>query len=114
MSFNVVIVIQENPFKTHRPVESLRIALGLSTGFPSLKIILLNHAQALLDEEIGDIVDVEILEKYSPVIQELSLPFFISQDKQKDRRFDPAFNITPVSLENIQTIILQGDRVMIF
>jgi len=114
MSFNVVIVIQENPFTTHRPVEGLRIALGLSTGFPSLKIIILNQALVLLTDEVGEIMDGEILEKYMPTIQNLCLPIFIARESAKEFQLNLDLNISQVSPEHITTIIRQADRAIIF
>ena len=61
---SVVVVIREDPRKTHRAVEALRIALGLSTGENPMTVVLLDQAPLLISDDPEEIVDGEILEKY--------------------------------------------------
>lgn len=77
MAKNVAVVIQEDPRKTHRPVEALRIALGLSAGSHMTTVVLLGEAARLLGDETDDILDIEILEKYLPAIKQLEIPFIV-------------------------------------
>ena len=60
MSPSVVVVIHGDPLKTHRPVEALRIALGLSTGDNPLTVVLLGRSPLLLTDETGELMDAEI------------------------------------------------------
>src|SRR5690349_150303 len=55
MAKNIVVVIQEDPRKTHRPVEALRIALGLTSGSHRTTVVLLGEAVRLLGDETDDI-----------------------------------------------------------
>lgn len=77
MAKNVAVVIQEDPRETHRPVEALRIALGLSAGSHMTTVVLLGEAVRLLGDETDDILDIEILEKYLPAIKQLEIPFIV-------------------------------------
>lgn len=77
MAKNITVVIQEDPRTTHRPVEALRIALGLVAGSHHTTVILLGEAYRLLTEETDDIVDVDILDKYLPSIAQLQIPFIL-------------------------------------
>lgn len=77
MAKHVVVVIQEDPRKTHRPVEALRIALGLRAGSHMTTVVLLGEATRLLSEDRDDIVDEDILEKYLPSIEQLDIPFVL-------------------------------------
>ena len=61
MSKRVAVVISEDPYVTARPVEALRIALGLCAGDHETTVILLGQASRLLMEETDEIVDVGIL-----------------------------------------------------
>ena len=45
---SIVVVIQEDPQKSGRAVEALRIALGLGAGENPLTVVLLNQAPLLL------------------------------------------------------------------
>ncbi len=79
MAKNIAVVIQEDPRKTHRPVEALRIALGLTAGTHTITVILLGEAVRLLtdDSETDDLIDLDILEKYLPSIEQLEIPFIL-------------------------------------
>ncbi len=77
MAKTIAVVIQEDPRKTHRPVEALRIALGLVAGSHHTTVVLLGEAFRLLTDETDDIIDVDVLEKYLPSIAQLQIPFLL-------------------------------------
>lgn len=77
MAKNIAVVIQEDPRTTHRPVEALRIALGLVAGAHITTVILLGEAVRLLTDDTDDIIDLDILEKYLPSIEQLEIPFIL-------------------------------------
>ena len=113
MAKNVVVVIQEDPRNTHRPVEALRIALGLVAGSHVTTVVLLNESVRLLYEDVDDIIDVDILEKYLPSIEQLEIPFILPSQT------DPAplrdgFHIRYSSEEDIRTLIESVDRSLVF
>ncbi|MBM4119845.1 MAG: DsrE family protein [Nitrospira sp.] len=115
MSPSVIVVIRQDPRKTHRPVEALRIALGLSTGENPLKVVLLGEAPLLLAEEPGDdIVDVEILEKYLPSLKHLEIPFLVPVGSITRFGMDSDFCLTESSLEAIRSSVVASDRVLVF
>jgi hypothetical protein len=100
MAKTVAVVIQEDPRKTHRPVEALRIALGLASGSHVTTVVLLGEAVRLLGDETEDILDVEILEKYLPTIEELEIPFILQETPDPI----PVRGKFPVTRQNDQTI----------
>ncbi|HJU04115.1 MAG TPA: hypothetical protein VJ692_03115 [Nitrospiraceae bacterium] len=114
MPLSIVVVIREDPKKTSRAVEALRIALGLATGANPLTIILLNEAPLLLSEETDDIVDGEILEKHGPVFKELKTPFVLLQGARTRIALDADFQTREASGEEIATLITSTDRVLVF
>lgn len=114
MSLSVVVVIQEDPMKTHRAAEGLRIALGLSTGPNPLTIILLSHALSLLTDEAAEAVAADILEKYLPVVQELGIPIVIPEGSLARFPIDPEFAVRETSLSNIASLVSHADRVLVF
>ena len=61
MSKRIAVVISEDPSVTARPVEALRIALGLCTGDHATTVVLLGRAPLLLMEDTEEIVDIDIL-----------------------------------------------------
>lgn len=113
MAKNVAIVIQEDPRKTHRPVEALRIALGLSSGSHRTTVVLLGEAARLLGDETDDIIDVEILEKYLPSIEQLEIPFILQDTSPQI----PVRNTFSIKRENdlaISSIIQSMDCALVF
>ncbi|NKB80879.1 MAG: hypothetical protein GKS05_03075 [Nitrospirales bacterium] len=114
MPLTIVILITQNPKHTHRAVEGLRIALGLSTGPNPITIVLLGQAPLLLTDEVEEVIDAEIIEKHLPVIQELQLPLVVSQDATSQFDFDPGFSIQEASSDDIASLITKSDRILAF
>lgn len=113
MSEKIVVLLREDPMLTHRPVEGLRIALGLSTGPNPLSIILLGKARMLLTEDALDVVDAEILEKHLPVIQELEIPLVIPKGSSEEFSIDPDFSVQEATLPEIHSQLNDAHRVMV-
>jgi hypothetical protein len=114
MSPSIIVVIRDDPRKTQRPVEGLRIALGLSTGGNPLTVMLLEQAPLLLTEDLEDIVDAEILEKHLPALKELQIPFLVTEGASSRFEFDPGFRLQEVPSENVSSLIARADRVLVF
>ncbi len=113
MAKTIAVVIQEDPRKTYRPVEALRIALGLVAGSHTTTVVLLGEAHRLLSDDLDDIVDVDILEKYLPSVEHLEIHFILQSET------DPAlvrkeFSVQYESDETIRSLIKSMDRTLIF
>ncbi len=113
MAKNIAVVIQEDPRKTHRPVEALRIALGLIAGSHPTTVILLGEAIRLLSEDTDDIVDADILEKYLPSIEHLEIPF-VFQSAINRSNIREKFVTRYETDESIRSLIQSMDRTLIF
>ena len=114
MGLSILVLIQSNPLETHRPTEGLRIALGLSTGAASVTVVLIEQARMLITDETTDVVEVEILEKYLPMIQELQLPIVVPDGSAALFPADPDFAVREVSKSGITSLLCQADRVLVF
>ena len=113
MAKTVAVVIQEDPRKTHRPVEALRIALGLASGSHVMTVVLLGEAVRLLGDETDDILDVEILEKYLPAIEQLEIPFIL-QDIPNQLPVRDEFSVRREGDETISSFIRSMDCALVF
>lgn len=113
MAKNLAVVIQEDPRKSHRPVEALRIALGLASGSHMTTVVLLGEAVRLLGDEIDDIRDVEILEKYLPMIEQLEIPFILP-DALDQIPVRDEFSISRENDETINYFIRSIDCALVF
>jgi hypothetical protein len=111
---SVVVVIREDPRKSHRAVEALRIALGLSTGENPLSVILLGQSPLMISGEPEDIVDGEIMEKYLPSFKHLKIPFLVPVGTRVRFDIDPEFDIKELSEEAIRSTISGSSRILVF
>jgi sulfur relay (sulfurtransferase) DsrF/TusC family protein len=110
----IVVVIREDPRKTHRAVEALRIALGLAAGDNPLTVVLLDQAPLLLVEESSDIVDKDILDKYLPSLKQLQVPFVVRSGTQLQFELDPEFSAREATRQEIDSLVSHSDRVLVF
>jgi len=113
MSKRVAVVISEDPSVTARPVEALRIALGLCAGDHETTVILLGLSPLLLMKDTEAIVDVDILEKYLPSFKHLSVPFIVEPGTAMDAWSDD-FSVTTQTTDEIRQFIRTVDRSLIF
>jgi len=109
----IAVVIQEDPRKTHRPVEALRIALGLVAGSHHTTVILLGESFRLLTDDIDDVIDVDILEKYLPSIIQLQIPFIL-QSGLDQTQLSSEFQVRYDTDEHIADVIRSSDCALIF
>jgi len=113
MSKRIAVVISEDPSVTARPVEALRIALGLCAGDHETTVILLGRSPLLLMKDTEAIVDVDILEKYLPSFKHLSVPFIVEPGTAMDAWSD-SFSVTTQTENEIRQFIRRVDRSLIF
>lgn len=113
MAKRVAVVIGEDPTTTHRPVEALRIALGLCAGDHETTVVLLGKAPLLLTDETDDVVDVDILEKYRPSFAQLDVPFIVESGTATDALCDE-FSVTHKSPKEIRLLLQAVDRTLVF
>jgi sulfur relay (sulfurtransferase) DsrF/TusC family protein len=109
----VAVVIQEDPRTTHRPVEALRIALGLVAGSHTATVILLGEAVRLLTSDTDDIIDVDILEKYLPSIEQLDILFILPQAFDLSS-LSGEFSVRCESEDTVAAVIRSMDCALIF
>ena len=115
MNTSILVLIKSNPLENHRPVEAIRIALGLASSDHEVKIVLLNQAPLLLADNTEDIVDGDILQKYLPTFIELEQTFFVEEGSLKAHPLeDSDYKIQPVSFDEITEMIRLAGRFFIF
>jgi hypothetical protein len=113
MSKRIAVVISEDPYVTARPVEALRIALGLCAGDHETSVILLGCSSRLLMRDTEEIVDADILEKYLPSFKQLSIPFIVEPGTAMDAWSDD-FSVTTRTADEIRQLVQTADRSLIF
>ena len=113
MSKRIAVVISEDPCVTARPVEALRIALGLCAGDHETTVVLLGRASILLKEDTEEIIDVDVLEKYLPSFKHLSVPFIVEVGTALDAWSDD-FSVTTRTADEIRQFVRSVDTSLIF
>ena len=113
MSKRIAVVISEDPFVTARPVEALRIALGLCAGDHVTTVVLLGLSSRLLMQDTEEIVDVDVLEKYLPSFKHLSVPFIVEPGTVTDVWSDD-FSVTTQTSDEIRQLVRTVDRSLVF
>ena len=113
MSKRIAVVISDDPRATARPVEALRIALGLYAGDHKMTVVLLGQAPLLLKEDTEEIIDVDILEKYLPSFKHLSIPFVVEPGTVVDARAN-GFFVTTLPVDEIRQLLRSVDRSLVF
>jgi sulfur relay (sulfurtransferase) DsrF/TusC family protein len=113
MSKRIAVVISEDPCLSARPVEALRIALGLCAGDHETTVILLGRAPLLLMKNTDEIIDVDVLEKYLPSFQHLSVPFIVEPGTATDAWSDD-FSVRTLPADDIREFVRSVDRSLVF
>ena len=113
MSKRIAVVISKDPCVTARPVEALRIALGLCAGDHETTVVLLGRAPLLLMKDIEEIVDIDILEKYLPSFKHLSVPFIVEPGTAMDAWSD-SFSVMTRTADEIRQFIRTVDSSLVF
>ena len=113
MAKRIAVVISEDPFVTARPVEALRIALGLCAGDHETTVVLLGRSSRLLMQDTEEIVDADILEKYLPSFKQLSIPFIVEPGTVMDTWSDD-FSVTTRTADEIRLLVRSVDRNLVF
>ncbi|MBI3994754.1 MAG: DsrE family protein [Nitrospirae bacterium] len=115
MTDAILVLIKSNPLESHRPVEAIRIALGLASGDHTVVIVLLSQAPLLLADDTEDLVDGDILQKYLPTFKEMGQTFLVEEGSLRAHPLkDSDYKIRPVSLDGIADLLRQAGRSIIF
>lgn len=113
MSKRIAVVISEDPCNTARPVEALRIALGLCSGNHETTVVLLRQASSLLMKDSDEIIDIDVLEKYLPSFKHLAVPFIVEIGTAMDLLSD-GFVVTTRTADEIRQFVRSADRSLVF
>ena len=80
----IVVYIRSDPFKSHRPCEGIRIALGLAACNHTVTLILANKAPILLTDHLEDCIDAETAKIYLATLPRFIPAFFIEKGNEAD------------------------------
>jgi predicted peroxiredoxin len=113
----VLVLISEDPRRSHRANEALRIALGVAAGENDVTIVLTGPAVHLLDADTDDLVDGDDIAKYRGTLAKLGIPFHIDRSAMPAGREGwnaEGHPTVPVSREEIAGLIAGSRRFLMF
>ena len=114
MTSSVVCVIRGDPRASHRPVEALRIALGLAAGEHDVTVVLQDEAFRLLGRDTDDVVDVDILEKYLPSFKQLAIPFIVTTPRDQVVPLEDGFALHYENYSIVQQRVRTATHTLVF
>ena len=114
MTSSIVLVIRGDPRTSHRPVEALRIALGLASGEHHVTVVLEEETPLLLAKDADDVVDVEILEKYLPSFKQLGIPFVMTAPQSHDIALQEGFSLRHENHLGVQQLLRTATHTLVF
>jgi hypothetical protein len=113
MGSTIAVIVRDDPRTSHRPVEALRITLGLAAGDHCLTVVLLGKASLLITEDTDDIVDGDVLETYLPSFKKLAVPFVVTA-VDPDMTFQPGLSIRTQNAEAVKYLIGTAEHTLVF
>lgn len=111
----ILFLIRSNPRHSHRPAEAIRIAAGLGIGKNPVKVILAGEAPRLLSPEEEDLVDLDIIEKFLPIMMEWKIPLYV--DKRSLTHIDlkgSPYRFRAIGPEETSELLAGGHSVFAF
>ena len=113
----VLVLISEDPRRSHRANEALRIALGIVAGENAVTIVLTGPAVRLLDADTDDLVDGDDIAKYRASLKTLDIPFYVERSAippgDLEWNADGAVTVS-VSTEEITDLFTHCRRFIVF
>ena len=111
----IVFLIRSNPCESHRPAEAIRIAAGLGVGKNPIKILLTSEAPRVLSSEEEDLIDIEIIEKFLPFIEEMGIPFYVERDSPGEAALKSSpYGFRTIGPEESSELLAGGHYVLVF
>jgi len=111
-----LVMISEDPRRSHRANEALRIALGVVAGENQVRIVLMGPAVHLLDEDTDDLVDGDDIVRYRASLKKLAVPFHVERSAVS---MEPSWNadghaVIPILPDGVAALVASSSRFIVF
>ena len=116
---HVLVVVSEDPERSHRANEAIRIALGILAGENAVTLVLLGPATKILSAEIEEYVDGEDTLKHVATLKKLGQRFHVERSAIDHAGGSADWNadgpeVVPITTDELAGLIGRSDRVLIF
>ena len=111
-----LVIISEDPRRSHRANEAMRIALGVVAGENEVRIVLAGGGVHLLDDDTEELVDGDDVAKYRTSLRKLGVPFHVEGPALPE---DQGWNgeghaVIPIGPEGIAALASKTSRFIVF
>jgi hypothetical protein len=112
----VLVIISDDPRRSHRANEAMRIGLGVASGENEVTFVLSGDAVHLLDADTDDLADGDDIAKFRASLKSLGIPFHVEREAVPD---DPGWNadghpLVVVARAEIAALLRRGRRFIVF
>lgn len=115
MGHRIIFLIRSNPCESHKPAEAIRIAAGLGTGKNFIKMIFSGESPRILSPDEEDLIDIEIIEKFLPLLKEWNIPLYVDKSSIADiELINSPYSFRIIDTEETPEILAEGHLVFIF
>jgi hypothetical protein len=112
----VLVLITEDPRRSHRANEALRIAVGLVGGEHEVAVVLAGPAVHLLDADTDDLVDGDDIAKFRGALRRMGVPLHVEAGAAPagDDWNAEGHRVIPVSPGEIAALVAGATRSLVF
>ena len=96
----ILVAIREDPERSHRPAEALRVAVGLRMGEEPVELLLIGPAARVLADDPSGFLDADVLEQHRGALARAGQLFRVEEDALTAHPPSPAFHVEPMPIED--------------
>jgi len=110
-----LVLISEDPRRSHRANEAMRIALGIVAGENEVRIVLSGPAVHLLDDDTDDLVDGDDIAKFRAALRNLGVPFHVEGPPPAPAGWNgDGHPVVPVTSAEVAAMLPRATRFLVF
>ena len=110
----ILIAIRDDPERSHRPAEALRVAVGLRMGEEPVELLLIGPGARVLADDPSGFVDADVLEHHREALARAGQLFRMAEDAVAEHPPSPAFHVEPLGEEAMARLLAEAGRHILF
>jgi hypothetical protein len=111
---SILIAIREDPERSHRPAEALRVAVGLRMGEEPVELLLVGPGARVLADDASGFEDADVLERHREALARAGQLFRVEEEALAEHPPSPAFHVEPMGEEGTARLLAGAGRHILF